>query len=106
MTISGKALVELYRQVLDDQRAKGEGVFGWKNSDAFLRYTEPDFERVFGKMKDQPTADYQQGFYDGVSKVREMVVAANYSETEPFLRPLRDDILARIDALLHPTSAV
>ena len=46
------------------------------------------------------TTDYQQGFYDGVSKVREMLTD-NYSVNDPFLRPIIENMLAHIDALLH-----
>lgn len=54
-------------------------------------------------MSDQAGVDqYQQGFYDGVSKARETVAELHKSYTAD---PLLEAALSKIDALLHAPPA-
>lgn len=63
---------------------------------------DPGLIIVEKKLNDpvKDTEDYQQGFYDGVSKVRQML--ADSQSDDPTIVVM----LARIDALLHEEPAV
>ena len=54
----------------------------------------------------QATADYQQGYYDGLSKLRAMVVKQQKADNSYSGAAALNVVVLRIDALLNPAPAV
>jgi hypothetical protein len=52
-TLSPQAVVQLWNEMLNEAREKRLGIFGWKNSTAFMKKCDAEFERAFPAAPDK-----------------------------------------------------